>query len=87
MGQIENEFGFVGPNEPYLRHLLATARASLGEDALIYTTDPPPNLGKGTLAGDDVYTCAAPAHAIHSPARLPSSAVTLTVCVRARLGS
>lgn len=57
-GQIENEFGFLGPNERYLRHLLATARASLGEEALIYTTDPPPNLGKGTLPGADVYSCA-----------------------------
>lgn len=57
-GQIENEFGFLGPNERYLRHLLATARASLGADALIYTTDPPPNLGKGTLPGADVYSCA-----------------------------
>lgn len=69
-GQIENEFGFLGPNERYLRHLLATARASLGDEALIYTTDPPPNLGKGTLPGADVYSCAP-----HPPPRqpLPSS--------------
>lgn len=58
--QIENEFGFVGPNEPYLRHLLASARAALGEDALIYTTDPPPNIQKGSLAGGDVYSYASP---------------------------
>lgn len=56
--QIENEFGFLGPNEPYLRHLLASARAALGDDALIYTTDPPPNIQKGSLAGGDVYSCA-----------------------------
>ena len=58
--QIENEFGFLGPNEPYLRHLLASARAALGEGALIYTTDPPPNIQKGSLAGGDLYSCAPP---------------------------
>ncbi len=56
--QIENEFGFLGPNQPYLRHLLASARASLGDDVMIYTTDPPPNLAKGTLPGAEVYSCA-----------------------------
>ncbi|KAK9836149.1 hypothetical protein WJX81_004982 [Elliptochloris bilobata] len=56
MVQIENEFGFLGPNEAYLRHLLASARAALGEDALIYTTDPPPNVNKGSLYGGDVYS-------------------------------
>jgi hypothetical protein len=56
--QIENEFGFLGPNQPYLRHLLASARASLGDDVVIYTTDPPPNLAKGTLPGAEVYSCA-----------------------------
>ena len=56
--QIENEFGFLGPNEPYLRHLLASARAALGDGALIYTTDPPPNIQTGSLAGGDVYSCA-----------------------------
>ena len=45
--QIENEFGFVGPNEKYMRHLLNTAQASLGSTAIIYTTDPPPNIAKG----------------------------------------
>ena len=53
--QIENEFGFVGPNEKYMRHLLNTARASLGSTAIIYTTDPPPNIAAGTIAGDEVY--------------------------------
>ncbi len=51
---MENEFGFVGPNEKYMRHLVGTVRASLGDDALIYTTDPPPNIAKGTLPGDEV---------------------------------
>ena len=53
--QVENEFGFVGPNEKYMRHLVQTARASLGERALIYTTDPPPNIAQGSLPGDEVY--------------------------------
>ncbi len=54
-GQVENEFGFVGPNEKYMRHLVGTMRASLGNDALIYTTDPPPNIAKGSLPGDEVF--------------------------------
>lgn len=53
-GQVENEFGFVGPNEKYMRHLVGTVRASLGDDVLIYTTDPPPNIAKGSLPGDEV---------------------------------
>jgi beta-galactosidase len=47
----------VGPNEKYMRHLLQTARASLGDTAVIYTTDPPTNINKGSLAGDEVYRC------------------------------
>ena len=57
---MENEFGFVGPNEKYMRHLVHTARASLGDAALIYTTDPPPNIAKGSLPGDEVYRWRAP---------------------------
>ncbi len=53
--QVENEFGFVGPNEKYMRHLVGTVRASLGNDVVIYTTDPPPNIAKGSIAGDEVY--------------------------------
>ena len=53
--QVENEFGFVGPNEKYMRHLVGTARASLGNEVLIYTTDPPPNIAKGSLPGDEVF--------------------------------
>ncbi|CAL8467305.1 g6842 [Coccomyxa elongata] len=56
MVQVENEFGFVGPNEKYMRHLVGTMRASLGDDALIYTTDPPPNIAKGSLPGDEVFS-------------------------------
>ena len=42
--QIENEFGFVGPNEKYMRHLLNTAQASLGSTAIIYTRIRPQTL-------------------------------------------
>lgn len=52
---MENEFGFVGPNEKYMRHLVGTVRAVLGDDLIIYTTDPPPNIAAGSLADDSVY--------------------------------
>ena len=55
--QVENEFGFVGPNEEYMEHLVGTVRSVLGGDFIIYTTDPPPNIAKGSLAGDPVYRC------------------------------
>lgn len=55
MLQVENEFGFVGPNEAYMKHLVGTVRAALGNDVIIYTTDPPPNIAKGSIAGDSVY--------------------------------
>ena len=55
MQQVENEFGFVGPDEDYIRHLLGTARSMLGDEIIVYTTDPPTNVGKGSLTGDEVY--------------------------------
>ena len=55
--QVENEFGFVGPNEEYIKHLVGTVRSVLGGDFIIYTTDPPPNIAKGSIAGDPVYRC------------------------------
>lgn len=53
--QVENEFGFVGPNEKYMRHLVGTVHTVLGDDLIIYTTDPPPNIATGSLADDSVY--------------------------------
>ena len=50
--QIENEFGFVGPNEPYMRHLHTLARDNLGNDVQFFTTDPPAVITKGSLGGD-----------------------------------
>ena len=41
-----------------MRHLLSLAKAALGEDTIYYTTDPPPNVAKGSLPGDELFTCA-----------------------------
>ena len=58
---MENEFGFVGPNEPYLRHITATARANLGSEVVLYSTDPPSVITKGTLgAKDGILACGNP---------------------------
>ena len=40
-----------------MRHLLSLAKATLGEDTIYYTTDPPPNVAKGSLPGDELFTC------------------------------
>lgn len=71
--QVENEFGFIGPNEKYLRHLVGTVRASVGDDVLIYTTDPPPNIAKGTIPGHEVYRCYPPSfHLVYILSHLSS---------------
>ena len=55
--QVENELGFLsGDNRGYLRHLVATTRQHLGSQVVIYTTDPPPNVQKGSLPGREVFT-------------------------------
>ncbi|KAK9821791.1 hypothetical protein WJX81_004092 [Elliptochloris bilobata] len=54
--QVENEFGFIGPNEPYLRHLIAIAKAAFGPDHILFTTDPPVHVTKGSLRGGDVLS-------------------------------
>lgn len=59
MSQMENEYGFCGSDRTYLRHLVATARQHLGDDVILYTTDPPPNVARGSLPGDEIYTCVA----------------------------
>ena len=56
--QIENEYGFCGSSKVYLRHLAATARRHLGNDTILYTTDPPAIAPKGSIYGEEVYTCA-----------------------------
>ena len=49
--QIENEFGFVGPDEQYLRHLHTLARDNLVDDVILFSTDPPAVIDKGSLGG------------------------------------
>ena len=62
ISQIENEYGFCGFNDKaYLGHLRDTARASLGSEAILFTTDPPNVVTMGGLYGDDVVSCA-PSH-------------------------
>ncbi|KAK9915942.1 hypothetical protein WJX75_006251 [Coccomyxa subellipsoidea] len=57
MTQIENEYGFCGFNDKaYLQHLVDTARASLGDEAVLFTTDPPNVVTMGGLYGDDVIS-------------------------------
>ena len=58
--QIENEYGFVGGDLNYVRHLVGLARGILGQEAILFTTDPPPVVQKGSLPGDEVFTYAPP---------------------------
>ncbi len=41
-----------------VRHLVALARTMLGSEVVLYTTDPPPYVANGTLAGDALFSCA-----------------------------
>eukprot|EP00887_Chlorella_sp_A99_P001001 scaffold5.g1001.t1 len=52
---VENEYGYCGSDKAYLAHLVASARHHLGPEALLYTTDPPSQIQRGTLAGDAVF--------------------------------
>ena len=53
--QVENEYGFCGDSKPYLRNLIGVARKAMG-DVVIFTTDPPSIIEKGSIAGDEVYS-------------------------------
>ena len=55
--QVENEYGYCGSDPGYIRHLLGTARAVLGDDVIFFTTDPPALAAAGSLPGDELYTC------------------------------
>lgn len=63
MLQVENEYGYCGSDKAYLRHLLATARQQLGNDVILFTTDPPDLVHLGSLPGEEVFTCAPSADA------------------------
>jgi beta-galactosidase len=57
--QVENEYGFCGDapgDEPgaYLRALAGMLKAGLGNETVLYTTDPPSVIKAGTLAGPEV---------------------------------
>ena len=41
-----------------MRHLVQLTRTLLGNDIILYTTDPPPYIANGTLPGDALFSCA-----------------------------
>lgn len=56
MVQIENEYGYCGSDKVYLRHLAKYAKALLGDNVILYTTDPAAVTSAGSLPGDEVLT-------------------------------
>ena len=54
--QVENEYGYCGSDSTYIRHLVQAARNTLGNDVILYTTDPPTLAADGSLPGKEVYT-------------------------------
>ena len=58
MVQIENEFGLCngGNDTVYLQHLAALAKEILGDETVLFTTDPAHAAAGGTLPGDAVFT-------------------------------
>ena len=55
--QLENEYGFIGSadDKRYMRHLVKLARKALGDEIVLFTTDPPPNVEKGSLPDDEIF--------------------------------
>ena len=60
--QLENEYGFIGDahDKHYMRHLVRLARKALGDDIVLFTTDPPPNVEKGSLPDDEIFRLTRP---------------------------
>lgn len=56
--QVENEYGFCdnSPDLPYLTFLRDLAAEILGEETILYTTDPPYVVEKGSMWGKQVYS-------------------------------
>ncbi len=52
-----------GSDKQYLHELAAAVRSNLGHATIVYTTDPPWLLDKGSIAGPEVFTCASTAAA------------------------
>ena len=71
--QIANEYGMCGSDKQYLHELAAAVRGVLGRRTIVYTTDPPWLLDKGSIAGPEVFTCA--------------STPAASLCPRLRLGA
>lgn len=55
--QLENEYGFIGDahDKRYMRHLVNLARKALGDEIVLFTTDPPPVVEKGSLPDDEIF--------------------------------
>ena len=47
-----------GSDKQYLHELAVAVRGALGRATIVYTTDPPWLLDKGSIAGPEVFTCA-----------------------------
>ncbi len=62
--QIANEYGMCGSDKQYLHELAAAVRSNLGRATVVYTTDPPWLLDKGSIAGPEVFTCVPTAAAL-----------------------
>lgn len=54
--QVENEFGFIGPDQTYMRHLTNTMKSMLHDDVIWYTTDPPDVVNQGGPGNDLVFS-------------------------------
>lgn len=54
--QVENEYGYCGSDSSYIRHLIQVAGGILGNDVILYTTDPPTLAAAGSVPGSEVYT-------------------------------
>jgi beta-galactosidase len=54
LAQAENEFGFIGPDMTYMTHMISTIR-NYANSVILYTTDPPGVITKGTPGMDQVY--------------------------------
>ncbi|BDA42797.1 beta-galactosidase [Coccomyxa sp. Obi] len=86
MVQVENEYGYCGHNREYIRHLLRTARAALGDDVVFYTTDPPSLAEAGSLPGNELYTvvdfgpAADPAEAFKAQAAMNDAGMSPPFC-------
>ncbi len=69
--QVENEFGFIGPDATYMRHMTLTMQSMLHNDVVWYTTDPPDVAHQGGPGPGLVFTCAPSHDVLHGIHELP----------------